>query len=50
MVLEYAQEGSLLDFLKKKLERGEKRKVIAGIIEGVNYLHGKGIAHRDLKL
>ena len=50
MVLEYAQEGSLLNFLKNKIGRDEKRKVLAGIIEGVGYLHGKGIAHRDLKL
>jgi len=50
MVLEYAQGGSLLDFLKNKIGRDEKRKVLAEIIEGVGYLHGKGIAHRDLKL
>jgi serine/threonine protein kinase len=50
MVLEYAQGGSLLDFLKNKIGRDEKRKVLSGIIEGVSYLHGKGIAHRDLKL
>jgi serine/threonine protein kinase len=50
MVLEYAQEGSLLNFLKNKIGRDEKRKIFAGITEGVGYLHGKGIAHRDLKL
>ena len=50
MVLEYAQGGSLLDFLKNKIGRDEKRKLLAEIIEGVSYLHEKGIAHRDLKL
>ena len=50
MVLEYAQGGSLLDFLKNKIGRDEKRKILARIIEGLSYLHGKGIAHRDLKL
>eukprot|EP01129_Flabellula_baltica_P012193 TRINITY_DN5468_c0_g1_i1.p1 TRINITY_DN5468_c0_g1~~TRINITY_DN5468_c0_g1_i1.p1 ORF type:complete len:468 (+),score=99.73 TRINITY_DN5468_c0_g1_i1:340-1743(+) len=52
MVLELATGGELFDFVVSK---GRLSEEIAGVIikqllEGVQYMHSKGIAHRDLKL
>lgn len=49
--LEFAGHGDLLEFLQLRgpLEEGETRKIFAAICEGISYVHGKGIVHRDLK-
>jgi len=49
--MEYAPGGNLADYVAKRrgLPEPEARRVFAQVVEGVGYLHGKNIAHRDLK-
>ena len=49
LIIEYATEGSLLDFMKNNLDKATKHKLIKDIIEGLAYLHEQDIIHRDLK-
>ncbi len=49
IVMEYAEYGTLSDFLKTKPNAGIIDKLIKEIINGVAYLHSEGILHRDLK-
>ncbi len=49
IVMEYAEHGTLSDFLKTKPNAGIIDKLIKEIIHGVAYLHSEGILHRDLK-
>ncbi|RGB40248.1 kinase-like domain-containing protein [Rhizophagus diaphanus] len=51
LVLEYANEGTLRDYLKKKftlLEWKDKTQMALDIARGLKFLHFKGIIHRDL--
>ena len=49
LVMELAQ-GSLLNSLKKEtLNNTEIENLVKQIAEGLKYLHGKGIVHRDVK-
>ena len=50
IIMEYASEGTLKDFLKTKPDFSTIEKVFKEIILGVGYLHREGIIHRDLKL
>lgn len=52
LVLEHAQNGSLLTYLKskEKLEEAEAFIYCFHICLGLDYLHRKGIVHRDLKV
>jgi 5'-AMP-activated protein kinase catalytic alpha subunit len=36
--------------MKKKLSEKEGRRLFQQLIDGVNYCHGKGVYHRDLKV
>ncbi|GBC10195.1 hypothetical protein RclHR1_09420003 [Rhizophagus clarus] len=50
-VLEYANEGNLRDYLKKKvtyLNWNDKIRMALDISNGLRFLHYKGIIHRDL--
>lgn len=49
--LEYADRGSLRQFYHKKgpLKEHQVINVTRQILNGLNYLHDKGIAHRDIK-
>ncbi|GBB91908.1 hypothetical protein RclHR1_19360001 [Rhizophagus clarus] len=51
VVLEYANEGNLRDYLTKKFESLEWEKKIQMALDitcGLKFLHSKGIIHRDL--
>jgi len=54
LVLEYVPGGSTHGFLKSKPNRrmseDDARKIYKQLINALNYLHGKCIAHRDIKL
>ncbi|KAK7426745.1 hypothetical protein QQZ08_006781 [Neonectria magnoliae] len=54
-VMEYCSEGDLFSLVQKGWLKGEDRKkdrlcLFKQLIQGVNYLHANGIAHRDIKL
>ena len=52
IVLEYAKEGNLLDYLNKhnsELKLADKLQIFLEICKGLEVLHSKGILHRDLK-
>ena len=54
LVLEYVPGGSTHGFLKSKPNRRmseeDARKIYKQLINSLNYLHNKCIAHRDIKL
>ncbi len=49
--MEYAEGGDLFDKIVKAEKLGEAMagNYYAQIVLGLEYLHGKGIAHRDMK-
>lgn len=54
-VMEYCSEGDLFNLVSKKYLREADREVdrlclFKQLLQGVNYLHTNGIAHRDIKL
>lgn len=51
IVMEYLSNGSLLEFINKvgRLSEAQMRTYFTQIILGVEHLHSKYIAHRDLK-
>lgn len=52
IVLEYASGGELFEYIlqNKYLKDSSGCRLFAQLISGVDYLHSKGIVHRDLKL
>ena len=52
IVMEYCKNGELFEYISKKerLQEDEASSFFYQIINGVEYIHSKGIAHRDLKL
>ncbi|KAK5998965.1 Serine/threonine-protein kinase HAL4/SAT4 [Cladobotryum mycophilum] len=54
-VMEYCSEGDLFSLVQKGHLKGEAKLkdrlcLFKQLIQGVNYLHANGIAHRDIKL
>jgi serine/threonine-protein kinase CHEK2 len=53
MILELVPAGDLLDFLcamkQHNIEEARTKHMFRQLIEGVAYLHDKGVVHRDLK-
>jgi serine/threonine protein kinase len=51
LVLQYAANGDLLDRLNAQGPLSEKqtRKIFKQLVLAINYLHGRGVVHRDLK-
>ncbi|ODV70276.1 kinase-like protein [Hyphopichia burtonii NRRL Y-1933] len=52
IVLEYASGGELFDYIlhHKYLKENIAKKLFAQLVSGVDYMHSKGLIHRDLKL
>ncbi|KAI5969309.1 FAP1 [Candida margitis] len=52
IVLEYASGGELFDYIlqHKYLKEPVAKKIFAQLVSGVDYMHSKGLIHRDLKL
>ncbi|TID23951.1 hypothetical protein CANINC_003112 [Pichia inconspicua] len=52
IVLEYASGGELFDYIldHRYLKEPLASKLFAQLVSGVDYMHSKGIVHRDLKL
>ncbi|HUH46143.1 MAG TPA: serine/threonine-protein kinase [Arenibacter sp.] len=49
IIMEYANEGTLTEFLKQNPDRSVLDKLIRDLIMGVGHLHEEGLLHRDLK-
>ena len=52
VVMEYADKGDLLDYLKRRgrLQEHEARWFFQQLIFGLDYCHRRGVVNRDLKL
>ncbi|ODV86747.1 hypothetical protein CANARDRAFT_27149 [[Candida] arabinofermentans NRRL YB-2248] len=52
IVLEYASGGELFDYIleHRYLKESMACRLFAQLVSGVDYMHSKGIVHRDLKL
>jgi 5'-AMP-activated protein kinase, catalytic alpha subunit len=52
MVMEYADGGDLLQYVKKKgkLSDEEARELLLQIVYGLAHIHSRSVIHRDIKL
>ena len=49
LIMEYANAGTLQDFLKANPSKEIRDNIIRDVIQGIGYLHSEGVIHRDLK-
>mgnify|MGYP000844692162 CR=1 FL=1 len=50
-LLEYAEHGTFLEFVNNKpMNESIVRFYFRQLLDGVRYMHQKGICHRDIKL
>ncbi|QLG45069.1 serine/threonine-protein kinase [Costertonia aggregata] len=49
IIMEYANQGTLTEFLRTNPQPSTLNKLVSDIIKGVGHLHDEGIIHRDLK-
>ena len=52
IIMEYISGGNLQNFVKKRRKLSEKiaKILFRQIIQGIKYIHSRGIVHRDIKL
>ena len=49
ITLEYLEHGNLQQYLGTPLPEQEGQCLVHQIVEGLNFMHDRGFAHRDLK-
>jgi calcium/calmodulin-dependent protein kinase I len=47
--MEYFPYGDLHNYLGSPLPESEGQNIVAQVLEGLNFMHQNGFAHRDLK-
>ena len=47
--MEYLPNGDLHKYLNSPLPEKEGQQIVFQILEGLNFMHDNGFAHRDLK-
>ena len=47
--MEYLPDGNLHQYLSSPLSEKEGQHIVFQILEGLNFMHDKGFAHRALK-
>ncbi|CAL7946800.1 unnamed protein product [Xylocopa violacea] len=51
IIMEYAQNGSLLDMIRRDtfIDEFRSRRWFRQLLEAIDYCHGRGVVHRDIK-
>ena len=47
--MEYLPDGDLHEYLGSPLPEREGQSIVSQILEGLDFMHHNGFAHRDLK-
>ena len=49
VAMEYMPDGDLHKYLGSPLPENESQNIVAQVLEGLQFMHDHGFAHRDLK-